>query len=88
MARRDTLEGYGKRVEVEEEETPSTVRLVLLINVKLNVKGPQTGVMYHFAGAGSEVDVDQSDVPGLLARTVGNTCCGGSQPAKYFQTVD
>ena len=71
-------------------ESPTSVRLRSQFPGILNAKGEVTGTMYHFPGAGSEVDVSAEDVPSLLAKTLGgNSCCGsGTKPLSKFVVVE
>lgn len=74
---------YG-RVETvtpaAQNEQVATVRLTLLIDAKINVRGNVSGKQYVFDGAGSVVDVDARDVDDLLKkRQGGRQCCGGTE---------
>jgi hypothetical protein len=88
MAKRSVDEGNSIGLEVGQAEvvdTPaSTVRLVLLRNVRLNIAGPVTGQMYYFLGAGSYADVDALDAPGMLTKRSASSCCTG-ETSPYFQ---
>ena len=69
MAKRDSFEHDNRWVKVEDDEPVeelviediSTVRLVLLKDINLNINGPVTGIQYVFSRAGAEVDVDSRD---------------------------
>ena len=72
----------------KRESKPKTVRLVLQKRKRVRVTGAVSGKEYVFPGAGSELDVDERDVPALLAKGAGRkNCCGGAQPSPYFQIV-
>lgn len=62
-----------------------TVPLVLLRNVRLFYTGPVSGKVYPFGGAGSVVEVDEEDVPAMLAIRKGHSCCGGVPPQPMFE---
>lgn len=85
MAKRSIDERHSSGLEDGEPEItpPASVRLILCRSIKLNITGPVTGNHYVFDGAGSMVDVDSSDAPGLLAKRPQSSCCGGS-PSPYF----
>lgn len=100
MAKRDFNERNGDRVETVEgkvEETqqyvsfdlpgPVVQQIVLLKDVTLNVTGAVSGTVYTFYGAGSVVDVDVRDVPGLLEKKNLRSCCGVDGPTPYFSLV-
>ena len=93
MEKRSLDERDSKRVEVVKEKpvkrlTPKTIRIVLARRKKVNTKGSVTGKMYSFSGAGSILDVDERDVPDLLAKGVGGTsCCSGVPTSPYFEIV-
>ena len=89
MAKRSLTEGNSERVKVKSESRPrrtipTTVRLVLLQQVSLHCIGDVTGNSYFWKGAGSKVSVDTRDVPTLLKKSVGSSCCGGHQ-SPYFE---
>lgn len=90
MEKRSKDEWYGKsRVKVAEAVTKSpTVRLVLQRNIILNYTGKVTGNLYRFYGAGSIVEVDERDVPAMLAKDANKrSCCSGVETIPYFQIV-
>lgn len=99
MAKRDTNESHRDRVEVSSKveeirefvdfdlPAPTVQQLVLLKDVKLIIPGPVTGKEYIFDGAGSVVDVDDIDVPGLLEKKNQRSCCGVGAPTPYFSLV-
>lgn len=91
MAKRSNYVNKSKRIDVvldEEtfvEEAPETVRLVLLKDMTLNYKGPITGKMYSWSGAGSvRDDINVEDAEIMLAKRGGQCCPGGSGPQPYF----
>lgn len=58
----------------------STVAVKCLVDAKVNVTGSETGNVYTFNGAGSQVNIDEADVNGLLQKRRGSrSCCGGSK---------
>jgi len=90
--------GRSERVKVTRKSVKKTVkkapiktvRVRLLKNIRLNKIGAATGIRYSFEFAGSEVDIDERDLPELLAKTTGTTCCGEGQnmsPSPYFELV-
>ena len=81
-------DAYIKPVKKVKVKAPKTVRIVLARRKKVNTKGSVTGKMYSFPGAGSILDVDERDVPALLAKGVGGTsCCSGVPTSPYFELV-
>lgn len=81
MAKRSTVE-RDSDIRVEDSEAVSddivlSVRLVLLRNIKLKIRGPVTNTEYIFDGAGSFMDVDATDAPGMLAKRSASSCCSG-----------
>lgn len=62
------------------------MRVRLLKQVTLTVTGAVSGRVYHFAGPGAEVDVDERDVPALLQKTR-VSCCSGLPASPYFEIV-
>jgi hypothetical protein len=96
MAKRSNYVNKSKRVDVvleseEEQESPGfssepeTVSLVLLKDMNLNYKGPITGKMYSWSGAGSvRDDINVEDAEIMLAKRGGQCCPGGSGPQPYF----
>lgn len=93
MAKRSVDEWDSQRVEVvlvnKQEEPPKTVRLRLLRNLKLNITGLHTGVIYHFNGGGAELDVDYNDGQIMLQKMSGTCDCPGSSGGykPYFEIV-
>lgn len=68
---------------------PESVLLRLLVQTKLVIPGPRTGIKYVFNGGGSEVMVDAEDVPQFMERTRPGSCCGGVPgPHPIFELVD
>lgn len=86
MAKRSVIE-WDSVVGEEEISPVTTVKLVLKKNVNLYINGPVTGIEYHFPGAGSVVDVDNRDAPGLLAKKPNKPCCSGTVGSAYFEQV-
>ena len=75
--------GYWETDEPEADEHQTTV-LTLTKDLKLNIKGPVSGKLYVFSGAGAKVPVDNEDVEGLLKKKNPNNCCSGSLQQPYF----
>lgn len=94
MAKRSFDEGNDQWLEnqvVRETdeigvETPRFVAVVLLQDVNLKINGSVTGNLYAFSGAGSIVDVDEKDLPALLAKRGGSPCCS-DHPSVYFDIL-
>lgn len=99
MAKRSDNERDNERVEVEdelldeeefyasieaEESEPETVRLVLVRNLTLNIRGAVTNRLYRFSGAGAVLDVDKQDADIMLTKRGAKACCGGSASPIYF----
>lgn len=72
--------------DLAEEGSPSKP-VVLTKDLIMNVIGSATGVRYTWNGAGSVVDVDERDLPELLSKRGGKSCCG-SIPTPYFMIVE
>lgn len=77
--------GYESVVEkyapepTESEFSTAKVQVRLMIDAKVSVTGYVTGNSYVFNGAGSVVDIDETDVENLLEkRQGGRQCCGGT----------
>jgi len=88
MEKRSFDERDSERVKVVKEFVPKTIQIVLLRNKIVNTNGSVTGNRYSFPGAGSILDVDERDVPGLLAKGSGGTsCCSGVPTSPYFELV-
>lgn len=91
MDERSVSKWNSKRVEVEEtpvpKAKPKTIRLVLIRNTNLKIRGSVTGIEYFFAGSGSVLEVDEGDATGFLAMRR-NTCnCSGMPGNPYFEIV-
>lgn len=72
--------------DLTEEGFPSKP-VVLTKDLTMNVIGSVTGIRYIWNGAGSVVDVDERDLPELLSKQGGKSCCG-SIPTPYFMIVE
>lgn len=91
MAKRSVNVRSSQRVEdnvVSEVKSPTqaTVRLVLLRENHLYIRGPITGRQYEFSGSGSIRDVDEEDANELLkidAERV--SCCTGAKASPLFE---
>lgn len=64
---------------VDTPKQPYNYRKVRsLIDSRLIYTGQISGEQYEWNRAGSNVDVDERDVPDLLTKRIGgNSCCGG-----------
>ena len=86
---KNILSGRGKRV-VEETTPTVTIKLVKvqsLIDSHLYYTGRESGRQYEWARAGAIVDVDEQDVPELLAKRLGKKQCCGQERTKIFQLL-
>jgi hypothetical protein len=72
--------------DLTKEGSPSKP-IVLTKDLIMNVVGAATGVRYTWNGAGSVVDVDERDLPELLSKRGGRSCCG-SIPTPYFMILE
>lgn len=91
MAKRSVDERHSIGLESGQDEEikdlpAAFVRLVLARDIVLKINGPVTGKQYVFNRAGSMVDVDASDVPGLLLKRSKSSCCSG-ETSPYFDVV-
>ena len=81
----------SKRVEEFEPpvpvEEPKTIRLVLLRNTNLKIRGSVTGYEYLFHGAGYELEVDKKDAPSMLGMRRNACNCSGMPGLPYFEIV-
>lgn len=102
MAKRNSVPRNADRVEAVDDRveesfplevidfdlpTPTVKQLVLQKDLVLKVVGPVTGDTYVFTGAGSVVDVDERDAPGLLEMVSSHGCCGSFGSSTYFTLV-
>jgi len=79
-------EFYASIEEEETEDEPSeTVRLTMVRDLTLNIRGPVTGQMYRFSGSGSYLYVDKDDAEIMITKRGSKACCGGSSSPIYFQ---
>lgn len=74
----------GDRKRVVEENTPTvTINLVKvqsLVDAHVYYTGQISGELYEWVKAGAIVEVDERDVPELLAKRPGKKpCCGGER---------
>ena len=92
---RDSIKRNSQRVEVEDTPTipvpkevvVNTIRLVLLRNTNLKIRGSVTGIQYYFPGAGSQVEVDEKDAPRMLDMRRNSCNCSGMPGLPYFEIV-
>lgn len=61
-----------------------TKQVQSLIDAHLIYDGRVSGQRYEWVRAGAIVDVDERDVPELLAKRGMKSCCG-QEPNRYFQ---
>lgn len=97
MAKRSNLSDGRERYWVKDEpeviefdltaEGSPSKPVVLTKDLIMNVVGAVTGYKYTWHGAGSVVDVDEQDIPELLAKRGGKSCCG-SIPTPYFELLE
>ena len=87
---RDSPKWNSQRVEVKDipvtKEVP-TIRLVLLRNTNMKIRGSVTGKDYLFSGAGSELEVDEKDAPRMLDMRRNSCNCSGMPGLPYFEIV-
>lgn len=71
------------------EQTYNYIKVRSLIDSRLLYSGQVSGEQYTWAKAGSIIDVDERDVPELLAKRIGvRLCCGGGAGNKVFEIYD
>ena len=80
----------GRRKSIVVENAPKvtinqTVKVQSLIDSHLYYTGRESGRQYEWARAGAIVDVDEQDVPELLAKRLGKKQCCGQERTKIFQ---
>ena len=87
MAKRNLIQGNSELDEVKDSpiqviefpELSGRTALVLLMDLKLKIRGPVSGEDYFFDGAGSVLMVNDADLERMLAKTMSvSTCCGSS----------
>jgi len=72
--------------EVPKEPIIKVIAIQSLIESHLTYTGRTSGKQYEWAKAGATQNVDELDVPELLAKRLGGkSCCGGSDGNKIFQ---
>lgn len=87
---RNNLNWNSKRVEDFEPpvlKEVETIRLVLLRNTVLKIRGKVTGKDYYFSGAGSVLEVDKKDAPSMLGMRRNACNCSGMPGLPYFEMV-
>lgn len=87
MDERTDLNWNSKRIKVNPPVTQEskTARLVLLRNAHYKIYGSVTGKEYFFHGAGYSLDIDERDVPALLAMRRNSCNCSGMPGQPYFE---
>jgi len=66
----------------------TTVKIQSLIEAHVYYAGQVSGQLYEWNRAGAIVDVDERDVPELLAKRSGKKPCCGGERTKIFQLAD
>lgn len=88
---RYTPKESDENVVVEEISSEVTIKLIKvqsLIDGRILYDGQVTGKHYEWAKGGAIVDVDEQDVPELLAKRLGGqTCCGSKGGNVIFEVV-
>lgn len=84
------LSGSGKRVveEITPEVTINLVKVQSLVDAHVYYTGQISGELYEWVKAGAIVDVDERDVPELLAKRPGKKPCCGGERKQIFQLAD
>jgi hypothetical protein len=71
---------------IEEQYNTKRVFVVSCTPAHSRIRGQVTGELYEWTQAGQEVSVDEQDLPQLLERKLGGSCCGSSaRPVKLFK---
>jgi len=78
---------YLEDDEVEEVSPYGTTRLMLVKELTLKIVGKVSGNQYVFHGAGSQVNVLNEDVEGMIHKISTVESCCGDKPQPYFQIV-
>lgn len=81
---KNILSGRGNSKPVVEENLPDvTINLIKvqsLVDAHVYYTGRESGIQYEWVKAGAIVEVDERDVPELLAKRPGKKpCCGGER---------
>jgi len=86
---------FSRSVVTETEVVKTTpdskiklVRIQSLIEAHVYYAGQVSGQLYEWNKAGAIVDVDESDVPELLAKRSGKKPCCGGERTKIFQLAN
>lgn len=80
--------GRIEKQAVEEIQPQVTIKLVKvqsLIDAHVTYTGRESGEQYTWNAAGAIVEVDEQDVPELLAKRRGKKPCCGSEHPKIFE---
>ena len=100
MAKRSRNVGHSEWLDEEEQEEEiydieielesSTSQIMLLKNLNVNYYGKATGNLYSFSGGGAIIEVDNQDVPDMLAKNGGNctSCPSSIGRTPYFSLVE
>lgn len=80
-----------KAAVVEKQPEPiinSVIKIRSLIDAHLIYDGQETGKHYEWTRAGAILEVDERDVPELIAKRLGGkTCCGSQDGNSIFEIV-
>lgn len=75
-------------VETASEVTIKLIKIQSLIESHIIYSGQVTGQRYEWSKAGAIVEVNELDVPELLAKRLGgSTCCGNKGGNVIFELV-
>lgn len=81
-----------KAVVVEKQPEPiinTVIKIRSLIDAHLIYDGRESGQRYEWTRAGAIIEVDEQDVPELLAKRLGGqTCCGNRDGNKIFELIE
>jgi hypothetical protein len=75
-------------VKTTPDSTIKLVKVQSLVDAHVYYTGRESGRPYEWNNAGAIVNVDESDVPELLAKRSGKKPCCGGERTKIFQLAD
>jgi hypothetical protein len=75
-------------VKTAPDSTINLVKVQSLVDAHVYYTGRESGRPYEWNKAGAIVNVDESDVPELLAKRSGKKPCCGGERTKIFQLAD